>query len=62
MQKIIAAKGLRCERVHYLLNFIGDDIAAGEVRVIENGAEDALGQEVLNQHLLDGGFRKIGVN
>ena len=58
-EKIIATERLRCERVYHLLNFVGDDIAAGEVGVIENGAEDTLGQEVLDKHFLDSGFGEI---
>ena len=51
-----------CECVYHLLNLIGDDIAAGEVSPIENGAEKTLGQEVLDQHLLNRGFGEIGVD
>ena len=62
VQKIVAAKRLLCERVYHVLNLVGDEIAAGEVGVIENGAEDALGQEVLDQHLLNRGFGEIRID
>ena len=32
----------------------GDDVAVGKVRIAEDGAEEALGQHMLDEHLLDG--------
>ena len=62
VDKITAAQGVRCERVDHVLDFVGDDVAAGEVGVVEDGAEQTLGQEVLNQHLLDGGLGQVWID
>ena len=62
VDKITAAQGVRCEGVDHLLDFVGDDVAAGEVGVVEDGAEQALGQEMLNQHLLDRGLGQVGID
>ena len=40
----------------------GDDVAAGEGGPVEDGAKEALGEQVLDQHLLDGGLGEIGVD
>ena len=45
-----------------LLDFGGDDVAAGEVGVVEDLAEDALGEEVLDEHLLDGVVGEVGID
>ena len=61
-QEIGAAERLGGERVDYAFNLACDDVAVGKVRVVEDGAEEALGEQVLDQHLLDGGFGEIGVD
>ena len=61
LEKTIPAESLRCERVYHIFDFVGDNIAAGEVGVVEHRAKDALGQQVLDEHLLDRGFREVGV-
>src|SRR5438067_42921 len=40
------------ERVDHLFDLDGDNVAAGEVGVVEDGAEKARGEQVLNKHLL----------
>jgi hypothetical protein len=54
--KVVAAKGAGRQGGDDLLDFLRDDVALGEIGDVENLAEDALGQHVLNDHLLDGGF------
>jgi hypothetical protein len=53
-EEFVAAKVVAGERVNDLLDFSGDDVAAGELPIAEYLAEDALGKEVLNKHLFDG--------
>ena len=43
-KKTVTAKRLRREGINHFLDFIGDDVAAGKVRVVEDGAQDAFGQ------------------
>ena len=50
------------ERVNDLLDFGGDDVAAGELRIAEDAAEDALGEEVLDEHLFDGFVFEVGID
>ena len=57
-EELVAAEGLRGERVDDAGDLVGNDVAAGEVGVVEDGAEEAFGEHVLDQHLLDGGFGK----
>ena len=49
-------------RVDDFFDFGGDDVAAGEVGIVEDRAEDALGQQVLDEHLLDGFVGEVGVD
>ena len=60
-QELVAAEALADQGVDDLLDLGGDDVAAGEVGVVENLAEEALGQEVLHQHLVDGLAADVGV-
>ena len=61
-QEILATESVRHQRSNNGLDFTGDDIAAGKFGVAKDGSEDPLGQQVLNQHLLDCGFREVGVD
>ena len=61
-EKLAAAERLRRERVNDLLDLVGDSVAPREIGVAEDGSENPLGQEVLNEHLLDSGFGEIGVD
>ena len=47
-QEFLTAERLLYKSIYYLLNLNGDDVAAGKVRVVEDGAEDFLCQEVLD--------------
>ena len=50
------------EGVDDLFDFGGDDVAAGELGIVEDAAEDALGEQVLDEHLLDGLVFEVGVD
>ena len=41
---------------------MGDDVALHKVGVVEDAAEDALGEQVLDEHLLDGRVGDVGVD
>ena len=49
-------------RASITLAFVGDDVAASKVGVVEDGAEEPLGQQVLDQHLLDRGLGQVWVD
>ena len=53
---------MRSKRVDYLFNFSRDHVAPGEVRIIKDSAKDALSQKMLDEHLFDRFFRKVGIN
>src|SRR4051812_4557379 len=57
----IAVEALAGHRLHDLLDLGGDDVAADELRVVENLADQSLGEDVLDEHLIDGGLREIRV-
>ena len=61
-EKLGAAERLRRESVDDLLDLVSDSVAPCEVGVSEDFSENPLGQEVLNEHLLDSGFGEIGVD
>ena len=61
-EKIVAAKGVRGERIEHSLNFAGDDVAVDEAGGVEDGSEQPHGQEVLDEHLLNGGLGEVGVD
>ena len=61
-QEIGAAEGLRRERVDHAFDLAGDHVAVGEVGVVEDGAKEALGEQVLDQHLFDRLLRQIRVD
>src|ERR1017187_7352885 len=62
LQKVGPAEALGGEGINDLLDFGGDNVAAGEVGVVEDGAEQALGEQVLDEHFLDGGISEIGID
>ena len=61
-EKFVAAEGVGGERVDHAVDLTGDHVAASEVGVVEDGAEEPLCQQVLDQHLLDRFFRQIRVD
>ena len=62
LEECVAAKRLGGERVNDVLNFACDDIAAGEIRVREDGAEGAFCQQVLDKHFLHGRLGELWVD
>src|ERR1017187_10686770 len=62
LQEVGPTEALRGEGINDLLDFGGDNVAAGEVGVVEDGAEQALGEQVLDEHFLDGGISEIGID
>ena len=61
-EKIITAKRLLCECLDDGFDLAGDDVAVGEIGVAKDGSENPLGQQMLDQHLLNGGFGEIGID
>ena len=57
----VAAVGAGEEGIQDRLNLAGDGVAADEVVVLEDGAQEALGEEVLDEHFLDGLVAEVGV-
>ena len=45
-----------------LLDLSGDDVAGEEFLIVEDLAEDALGEEMLDEHLADGVVGEVGVD
>ena len=46
-------KGAAGEGIDHLFYFGSNRITPDKIRVVENSAEEAFGQEVLNKHFLD---------
>ena len=61
-QELVAVEGALGEFGDDLFDFGRDHVAAGEIRIVEYLAEDALGEQMLHQHALDGFFREIGID
>ena len=61
-EKLVAAEGMGGERVNDVFDLEGDHVAAGEGRPVEDGAKQPLGQQVLDQHLLDRGLGQVWVD
>ena len=59
--KVVAVEAAVGERADDFLDLDGDDVAPHEVADVENLAEDALGEEMLDDHFLDCGFGKVWV-
>ena len=52
-EKFAAAKLARGQRLHHFFDFVGDHIAFNKIGVRKDGAKDALGEHMLDQHLFD---------
>src|SRR5262245_1710357 len=52
---------LELERRNDFLDLLRDDVALDEVRHVEDFAEDAFGEDVLDDHLLDGFEGDVGI-
>src|SRR5450755_1160945 len=61
LEELVAVEGAAGERLDDALDLGGDDIAAHEVGVVEDGAEEALGQQVLDEHFVDYVGRDPGI-
>ena len=61
-EKIIATERVCCEGIDDGLNFAGDDVAVDEVGVAKDGSENPLGQEVLDEHLLNCGLGEVWID
>ena len=61
-EKFVAIEGATGELGNDLFDFGGDHVALAEIRVVENFAKDAFGEQVLHEHALNGIFREIGVD
>ena len=61
MRKLVAVEALAGQGVDHLLDLGGDDVAAGEFGVVENLAEKPFGEQVLHEHLIDGGPADVRV-
>ncbi len=61
-QKLFTAEGAGGQRSDHLFNFPGDDVFIDEVGIIEHLAENALGQQMLNEHFFNSGDRQIGID
>ena len=59
--EIVAAEDAGIERGDDLFNLLRDDVALHEIRHVENLAEDALGEDVLDDHFLDGLDGDVGI-
>ena len=59
--KVVAIEGAAGQGANDLFDFGGNDVAVGEIGVVEDGAEQALGQQVLYQHLIHGFAANLGV-
>ncbi|MGA2174357.1 MAG: hypothetical protein ABSH38_05160 [Verrucomicrobiota bacterium] len=59
--EIVAAEDAGIEGGDDFLDFLGDDVAGDEIGHVEDFAEDALGEDVLNDHFLDGLDGNVGI-
>ncbi len=62
VEEVGAAETAAGEGADDFLYFAGDDVALGEVGVVEDFAEDALGEQVLDEHFFDGVVGEVGVD
>jgi hypothetical protein len=52
----MSTKRLGSLSIDYLFDLQRDDVAAGEVGIVKDGAKDSLCQQMLNKHLFDSFF------
>ena len=62
LEEGVAGEVLGRDRLDNFFDFCRDDVALKELVVVEDLAEDALGEEVLDEHLLDGGVGEARVD
>ena len=56
-----AAEALAHQRIDNALDFGGDGVAASELGKVEDGPDEALGEKVLDQHVIHGLAADVGV-
>ena len=61
LEEVLTGKCTGGQRVDDFLDLHGDDIFLHEVARLEHTSENALGEDVLDEHFLDSGLGKIGV-
>ena len=62
LAEIVTAEHAGIERRDDFFNFLRDDVARDKIGHVENLAEDALGEQVLDQHLLYGIVLQVGID
>ena len=60
-EKFTAIEGATGQCLDNLLNLAGNHVTVGEIRIVEDGTEEAFGQKVLYQHLVHGIATHVGV-
>ena len=61
-KEIIAVQRSLGQFGDHFFNFGGNNVAASEIRIIENFAEDTFGEQMLHQHALDRFLRQVGID
>ena len=61
LAEIVTAEHAGIERRDDFFNFLRDDVARDKIGHVENLAEDALGEDVLDDHFLDGLDGNVGI-
>ena len=56
-----AGEAFRNERLDQILDFMGNDVLADEVRVVEHARNEPLRKEMLDEHFVDGRCTEIRV-
>jgi hypothetical protein len=62
LQEFIAIESAAGKRAYYLFDFLCNYVALAEIGIVEDLAEDAFGEQVLDKHTLDGIFGEIRIN
>jgi hypothetical protein len=61
LEKLLPAEALAHQRINHFLHFGGDHVAPCEFIVVEDTAEQPFGEQVLDEHLIDGIFTDVRV-
>jgi hypothetical protein len=60
--RLVAGKVACGDGADDLFDLGGDDVAIEEFLIVEDLAEDALGEEMLDEHLADGVVVEVGID